>query len=115
MKTALKVAMIIFPVGILVLLVSFIFSQFSGCCMFYEKVQLDKVTIFEGVSDCFVAKFYWDGHEKEITFPDTYNKKPVNSLGGYFGRGVPTPFRIMCKDENDIQEMNAGGFALTVR
>jgi len=113
-KTPLKVAMVIFPVGILVLIVSFIFSQFSGCCMFYEEVELKNITIYEGVSDCFVADFYWDGHEKEITLPDTYNKKPVTSLGGYHGRGVPTDFYITCKNENNIAEMNKGNFTLNI-
>jgi len=113
-KTALKIAMVVFPVSILAFLILIIVGFASSCCMFYKEVELENVTFYEGVSDCFVAEFYWDGNEKEITIPDTYNKKPVTSLGGYYGRGVPTAFYITCKNENDIEEMNKGNFTLNI-
>ena len=45
---------------------------------------------------CFVGSFECDEYieNMEITIPDSYEGMPVKRIGGYFGRGVPTPFSI---------------------
>ncbi|MBR4941659.1 MAG: hypothetical protein IKZ19_06630 [Clostridia bacterium] len=45
---------------------------------------------------CFVGGYTCEEYSEnmEITVPDEYNGVPVTRLGGYFGRGVPTPFAI---------------------
>lgn len=45
---------------------------------------------------CFVGEYVCDEYIKnmEITIPDHYEGIPVKRIGGYFGRGVPSPFSI---------------------
>lgn len=44
----------------------------------------------------YAGAFYWDGTKADlqITVPDKFNGAEVGGLGGFFGTGVPDPFRI---------------------
>ncbi len=72
---------------------------FSGCCLFYDLVR--NVNGFDvgysaRTNDAFLGSYSWDGKEESlnIEIPEEYKGAPITSLGGYFGRGVPTPFNI---------------------
>ena len=45
---------------------------------------------------CFVSSYDCTEYteDMELTVPDEFNGVPVKRLGGYFGRGVPSPFLI---------------------
>lgn len=49
---------------------------------------------------CFAGSFDCDKYieNMEITIPDHYEGIPIKRIGGYFGRGVPTPFCISVAD-----------------
>lgn len=77
--------------------------SFTGCAfvedlsLLYDHYEYADNFCF-GVNDtagcCFAGAYncreYTYG--MEITIPDEYNGKPVKRIGGYFGRGYPTPF-----------------------
>lgn len=90
-----------------VLILAFVFT-FSGCqfldsSLFYsEDAHWDgfDIHINKTMKKCFVGQYncteYTDG--MEITVPDSCDGVPVTTLGGYFGKGVPTPFNISVAD-----------------
>lgn len=43
-----------------------------------------------------VYMYSWDGDESnmDIVIPDEYNSQTIKKLGGYYGKGAPTPFSI---------------------
>lgn len=49
---------------------------------------------------CFAAEYLWDGNSTEIVIQDEVDGYKVTQLGGYTGRGVPTPFGIYYNDKN---------------
>lgn len=74
----------------------FVFSL-SGCCLYYNLTTVAGVDI--GYSkiekNCFIANILWtNGESQDIVLPSYYDGIPVKELGGYFGRGVPSPFCI---------------------
>lgn len=82
----------------------FICSAVSGCTGysgkhdgFYGNLDI-KVSNFKLSS--YAGAFYWDGTQSDlqISVPDKFNNVRVGSLGGYFGTGVPDPFRIQVQD-----------------
>ncbi len=77
----------------------------TGCCLFYN-MEYDSESGFdigysELYNDAFAAAYMWDGKEDTtaLTVPDEYDGMPVTSLGGYFGRGVPSPLQLTLDDE----------------
>ena len=64
----------------------------DGVCYFFNKLN----------KTCFAASFTWDGdlNNTEITIRDEVDGYKVTELGGYIGRGLPTPFCIV----SDIQD-----------
>lgn len=73
-------------------------AVFSGCSLFYDYTYENGVGI--GYSkiekSAFVADIGWKtGDSFTIVLPNEYNGIPIKELGGYFGRGVPSPFRFM--------------------
>lgn len=80
---------------------------FCSCSLFYDY---DKVGAFGiGYSkiekNAFVADFdYVFGGENRIVLPSEYKGIKIKTLGGYFGRGVPSPFGVSINDD----EINAG-------
>lgn len=66
-----------------------IFRAYSFSCLAYHPSgEADGFRIYEGVFDCYAAEYRWDGKTADITVPDSYNGKPITSLGGFYGRGV---------------------------
>lgn len=80
----------------LISIFSFVLCNFS-CCLTYDCTQVNNI-IF-GYSKIEKSAFiggitYHEGEEKNIILPEKYNSITIKDLGGYFGRGVPTPFGI---------------------
>ncbi len=89
-------------------LVAFVFAlviifSFTGCdflediSLLYDgNVYVDNLHIcINDTADCcfagpYICEEYTEG--MEITIPDEYEGMPVKRIGGYYGRGVPTPF-----------------------
>lgn len=72
----------------------------SGCAdgvsmLYTESAEKDgfNIAVNKTANCCFVGSFEYTD-ETEITVPDEYNGIPITRLGGYFGRGVPSPFTI---------------------
>ena len=57
---------------------------------FYIAVNKMARCCFVGAYDCLEYT-----ENMQITIPDEYNGIPVTRLGGYYGRGLPTPFHIL--------------------
>ncbi len=80
----------------------------TGCLaeeisLFYdETAEKDGFTIAinETANCCFVGGFNCKEYNdnEEIVIPDEYEGKPITQIGGYYGRGVPTPFYISVWD-----------------
>lgn len=89
----------------LVAVCALIFRAYSFSCLAYHPSgELDGFRIYEGIFDCYVAEYRWDGKVTEITVPDSYNNKPITSLGGFYGRGV----RCICRiDYNGFEPGDA--------
>ena len=72
----------------------------SGCSMLYDHQNnaMDGFSIgySKTLGDAFLGAYYWDGTEEgmHITIPEYYDNMKITSLGGFFGRGVPTAFYI---------------------
>lgn len=51
----------------------------------------------------FVDTYLWDGNinNMDIYIPEKYNGKKIKKIGGYYGRGVPHPFKISLPLEDD--------------
>lgn len=73
-------------------------SGITGCAMTYDTVKEDPF-IF-GVSkfdqNAFVGVYFWnpDDSSRDITVPDECQGYRITQLGGYVGRGVPSPFGV---------------------
>ena len=97
-----------FALGVFCLLLA---VGLCGCSLFYSmgKYEDDGLCYhshkMRAFGDCFVSSYQWDGTEegKTIVIPDRYQNLPVTSLGGYYGRGVPSPFCIRLPEEYDIE------------
>lgn len=93
---------------IVIILFSILIFCFSGCvledaCYFYrDTAEMDNFTLAMNkvARCCFVGKYHCTEYADyyEITIPDHYKGMPIISIGGYSGRGVPTPFFIDCSD-----------------
>ena len=70
-----------------------------GCSLFYHFQQSEDGKYHYGVGkkDAMFLCYEWDGTEQACTFeiPDTFSGVPVTQLGGYVGRGVPSPFGVI--------------------
>ena len=69
----------------------------SSCSLTYEYIELDNIDI--GYSKIERSAYIGRVSSKEtegrnIVLPSKYNNIVIKELGGYFGRGVPTPFGI---------------------
>ena len=72
----------------------------TGCIdevsmLYTEDAEKDGLTIVinKTAHCCFAGSFEYTD-ETEITVPDEYNGIPIKMLGGYRGRGAPSPFSI---------------------
>lgn len=91
--------------GILILVAMLILS--SGCAKVFDtSIFYDKHDIVDGLEIatndkakcCFAGAYTYDGGNFDVVIPDEHNGYPITKLGGYFGRGVPTPFCINFND-----------------
>ena len=89
------------------LLISLIFCL-SGCFLdgisFFYMENAHEDGFFIAVNKtsicCFVGGYNCTEYTEnmEITIPDKYDGIPVKRIGGYYGRGLPTPFSISLAD-----------------
>ena len=75
----------------------------TSCSLFYEINNGDSIAIgyskFE--KNAFIGPIYCkEGVTTDIIIPDIYEGWTVTELGGYYGRGVPTPFYFYVMDES---------------
>lgn len=97
------------PLMIILIMMLFL-SSCSDWCGFYERGTGNPVIYYNDKSDkAFVAEYILDGDliDIEINIPEEYKSCTVDSLGGYYGTGVPTPFMVIiagydfiCKPES---------------
>ena len=83
---------------------------FSGCVLEETSLLYSDCTEIDGfyiavnktANCCFVGGYNCTEYTEnlEITIPDDYNGIPIKRMGGYYGRGVPTPFSINLADSN---------------
>lgn len=89
----------------LVILLSFTGCEFlEGMSYLYnDSVKIDnlRICINDTADCCFAGPYTCEEYtqDMEITIPDEYEGKPVKRIGGYYARGVPTPF---CIDISDL-------------
>lgn len=88
-----------------VLLLSLCSCDFAEASIFYDHVAnaVDgfNVGYNKTFGYAFLGKYSWDGTEEgmHIVLPETYNGAKVTELGGFCGRGVPTPFGVNVTNE----------------
>lgn len=80
----------------------------SGCIteelslLYNEKGEMDGfyIAVNNTANSCFVGQYTCTEYSEnmEITIPDEYKNKPITRIGGYFGRGVPSPFCISLEE-----------------
>ncbi len=80
----------------------------SGCIyeevamLYSDSAEIDGfyVAINKTANCCFVGEYNCTEYTEnsEITIPDDYEGIPIKRIGGYYGRGVPTPFSIHFAD-----------------
>ncbi len=81
-----------------------LFFSLSGCILeevsllYEENVKFNNFDIFinEIANCCFVSAYECEEYTKdyEILIPNEYNGMPIKYIGGYHGKGAPTPFFI---------------------
>ena len=91
-------------VFVIFLVLSLIFSL-CGCSLMYEYVN-NAIGAFDvgyskNLNKAFLAEYKWNGSAEgmNISTPDKYNDATITGLGGYTGRGVPSPFMISLSNE----------------
>lgn len=84
---------------VMILLLANFMVHLRGCSLMFK--QSDKegnpMICCNKIGNCAFAGIYrWDGREESttITIPDEWEGIPVIQIGGYCGRGLPTPFKI---------------------
>ncbi len=91
-----KLLTIVLPIVLILCLSGCIFEEIS---LFYDDFgEMDGfcIAVNETANCCFVGGYTCTEYAEnmEITIPDKYDNKPITRIGGYMGRGVPTPFGI---------------------
>ena len=86
--------------------------DFSGCSLNYDydngKTVDNVYYVFNSKNKtCFAAEYQWDGKSTHIVIQDEVDGYKVTQLGGYCGRGVPTPFGIDC-EKSIVNETSSG-------
>lgn len=74
-----------------------LFPMLAGCSLFYDYEVVNSIGIGYSKTENrgFIAEIDWNqGDSMNIILPSTYENIPIKELGGYFGRGVPSPFAI---------------------
>ncbi len=77
----------------------------AGCTTYNDNEVADGLDIYYSRfgGDAFAGRYYWNGSEDSmtITVPDEYKGYKINSLGGFFGTGVPMFFRVEPDDKEN--------------
>lgn len=71
--------------------------SFSSCSLYYDIDSLDEYIIGYSHKSAFIGSVSYDLDTTEIHLPSVYKGANVEELGGYYGRGVPTPFYFSYK------------------
>lgn len=80
-----------------------------SCSIWYDYVNNAIGSFDVGYSEsknkAFLASYTWDGSEEgmNIVTPNDYNSVIITGLGGYTGRGVPSPCMITLSSEAQMQ------------
>ena len=73
-------------------------TALAGCTTYNEDEVVDGLDIHysDVKQDAFIAKFSLNGSRDSMTIdiPDTFKGYEINSLGGFFGTGVPAYFTV---------------------
>lgn len=100
-KTIISTMAIILSSMAIVIFAIYLLLHFFGGNIFYlytSKGESDGLWYATNkVSDCVYVGNYTPTESEDpyvITIPDTISGRPVTHLGGYYGRGLPTPFMI---------------------
>lgn len=96
--------------AILLILLSVFFS-FCGCSLLYDITTIDTdwgsmaIGYSNVLRQSFAGPMTCNTQSIKITVPDEYDGMKITGLGGYFGRGVPTPFSIcrVIESEGDYE------------
>ncbi len=87
-----KIISKIITIGFLIyIILSSVFVLYS-CSTSYSIDETDECVIGYNKKNAFIGYVKYDLDTKEIYLPSEYNDVLVEDLGGYYGRGVPTPF-----------------------
>lgn len=83
----------------LVSCVSNVYQAAPEVCLFYSDSGIQDgfyIAVNKLADCCFVGCYFCEEYTEgmEITIPDEYGGIPITRIGGWFGRGVPTPFSI---------------------
>lgn len=88
-----------------ILMVFSLLFSLCSCSLYYDYVNCAVDSFDVGYREIFGANFLadynWDGTEEgmNIVVPESYNGSKIIGLGGYTGKGVPSPFKIKPTDE----------------
>ncbi len=70
----------------------FAMCSLSSCSLSYRIDTLDQYDICYSNKNAFIGYVTYNLDTTDIYLPSEYNGVKVEELGGYYGRGVPTPF-----------------------
>ena len=100
----MKKISLVFVRILFIIVVSFFTIGLTGCSLgevsllYRESYESDGLFICVNriANCCFVGSYECEGYpdNMEIIIPDEFDGVPIERIGGYYGRGVPTPFGI---------------------
>ncbi len=101
-------------IGILALCLLSVFILWGCSTDYSEWGQEGNFTFAYGDKTAFVTEYRWDGTAEgtNIVLPESYEGRKVVAIGGYFGRGLPTPFTVDISayfgDDVELAELDEG-------
>jgi len=95
-----KFLALILPIILLFCLTGCVFEEVSLLYSVDGEKDGFYIAVNETANCCFVGGYTCTEYVKnqEITIPDEYENKPITRIGGYCGRGVPSPFYISLEE-----------------
>ena len=95
-----KFLTIILSISLMLSLSGCIFEETSLLYSDIKEIDGFHIVINNTANCCFVGDYNCTEYTEnlEITIPDDYDGIPIKRIGGYYGRGVPTPFSISLAD-----------------
>lgn len=76
-------------------------SSLSSCSLSYKVDSLDECVVGYSKNNAFIGCVAYNLDTSEIHLPSEYKGVRVEELGGYYGRGVPTPFFLEYYDNTN--------------